>query len=494
MKRFTQSGIYVLLFILGQFLSSCQESGAPVISEPLEDIRAIENGLKFPVAFEGEEDRSVNILDRMASLNVPGVSIAVFQNGKIAWARGYGYANTETKDTVDAETVFQAGSISKPLAALAALKLVEQGRVDLDENINNYLKDWKVPDNRFTEAEKVTLRRLLTHTAGLTVHGFPGYTYQDTMPSVIGVLDGRGNTSEIRVDTIPGSIWRYSGGGYTVMQKLGEDVSGQDFADFLQEEVLKPLGMKRSTYAQPLPDAFHANASAAFDEEGEMAEGLWNNYPEKAAAGLWTTPSDLVRYCIDIQNTMAGGQGKVIGAGMVKQMLSKDKNDWGLGPGLERSGDTLTFGHGGKNRGFSNLMTAFVHKGEGAIVMTNADNGRRLMGEIMAGISDHYGWDWYETKVYKKGSPSEKELKAMEGRYILRLAGNEIPVEITAKKDHLEIFDVWEDEHQLFYPAEDDQFLFPEKGIGIQILKNEKGEVMGLDYYDRGKYHFEKVS
>ncbi len=494
MKLYSSLSFSILFVLLVLCTYSCQNTSQPIITEPAEDIKAIENGLKKPMAFKGEEGTTFNILDRMKATNVAGVSIAVIQDGKMAWARGYGYANTETKDTIDAETVFQAGSISKPVAALAALKLVDEGKIDLDENVNTYLKGWKIPDNEFTTTEKVTLRRLLTHTAGLTVHGFPGYNHEESIPSVIEVLDGQGNTDSIRVDTEPGSIWRYSGGGYTIMQKLVEDVSGDDFAAYVQKEILTPLGMGRSTYVQPLPESFHTNASAAFDgQEGVMAEGLWNNYPEKAAAGLWTTPSDLVKYCVDIQRAIKGGESQVLSTKMIERMLSKDKNDWGLGPSLEHEKDSMTFGHGGKNRGFSNLMTAFVHKGEGAIVMTNTDSGTRLMREIMAGISAHYGWDWFDQKVVEKIEVQAEQLKEFEGKFVLVFGDEEYPLELEAKEDHIEVFDIPENQHHKFFPVAESEFIFPDRGSKIKFNKNEEGAVVSLDYHDgRSTYTFEK--
>ncbi len=493
MNHFRSIITNLLFFCVAFNFYSCQPS-TPVVEEPLAEIEAIENNLKLPISFEGEEQNAINILDRMKYHNVPGVSIAVFRDGKLSWARGYGYANTETMDTIDVNTVFQAGSISKPVAALAALKLVDAGKIDLDTDVNTYLKEWKVPDNPFTKEEKVTLRRLLTHTAGLTVHGFPGYEHDEEIPSVAAVLDGEGNTDAVRVDTFPGSIWRYSGGGYTVMQQMVEDVSGEDFATFVQEEVLTPLGMDHSTYVQPLPESFHDNASAAFDGgEAVMAEGLWNNYPEKAAAGLWTTPSDLVKYCIDIQSAMKGGTSEVLSNEMVESMLTKHKNDWGLGPALELNGDSLTFGHGGKNRGFSNLMRAFAHYGDGAIVMTNGDRGTRLMREIMAGISDYYDWDWFNIREVKKVPMGKDQMATFEGRYVFSMNGEEYPLELQIKDNHLAVNDIPEKRVNSFYPISDVDFVFPSEGHKITFVKNEGGEVIGLDYFDNGKYRFNKV-
>lgn len=213
----------LIVVILILMLTSCKnEKTIDVIS----DLNAIENGLLPSILVKGDPIKSFNLIERMEHYKVPGVSIAIVENGTIKWAKGYGIANTNNGSKVDTNTLFQAGSISKPLAALSALKLVENGSIDINEDVNIYLKGWEIPESKFTQVERVTLRRLLTHTAGITVHGFPGYQQTATFPSIIEVLNGNGNTAKIFVDTIPGSIWRYSGGGYTVMEKMVEDVSG----------------------------------------------------------------------------------------------------------------------------------------------------------------------------------------------------------------------------------------------------------------------------
>ena len=245
------------------------------------DIAAIESGLFKGMILKGDSIKTYTIQDRMQELHVPGVSIAVIKDGKIDWAKGYGIANSISGIPVDTTTLFQAASISKPIAALGILKLMEEGKVDLDSNVNNYLTDWKVPENKFTVKEKVTLRRLLSHRAGITVHGFPGYTKKDSFPTTKQVLLGEGNTSVIEVDTIPGSEWKYSGGGYTIVQKIIEDLTGGSFEEYMDNEILKPLGMDQSTYAQPLPTERHKQASAAYDNEGVINESTWHNYPEK---------------------------------------------------------------------------------------------------------------------------------------------------------------------------------------------------------------------
>ncbi|MEZ4896037.1 MAG: serine hydrolase domain-containing protein [Saprospiraceae bacterium] len=405
-----------LILLIGLWASNCSQTAAPDINQ---EIKAIENGLLPPITVSGDSTPHFSMVDRMDHYHVPGVSIAVVKDGKIHWAKGYGIANSQSGTAVDTATLFQAGSISKPLAALGALKLVEEGNLDLDTDVNSYLKSWKVPDNRFTEQAPVTLRLLLTHSAGMTVHGFPGYQQSDTMPTVVEVLNGEGNTPPIFVDTVPGSYWRYSGGGYTVMQLMVEDVSGMPFADFLDNTILHPLGMHFSTYAQPLPATLHPQASAAYDREGELIEGLWHNYPEQAAAGLWTTPSDLARYCMAVQRIAGGAENGILKPETIRMMLTKHLNNWGLGPALRWDGDSLLFGHGGKNAGFTNNMLASVHHGYAVIVMTNADQGGDLMNEIMRSVSAYYEWGISNPRVVELTSLSSEQLDRLSGRYLL---------------------------------------------------------------------------
>jgi len=233
-------------------------------------------------------------------------------DGRLEWARGYGLSDIEREKAVMPDTLFQAGSVSKPVAALSALRLAQAGQIDLAEDVNTKLTSWQVSPNEWTKIRPVTVRNLLSHTAGTTVHGFPGYARDEGRPSTVDVLDGNGNTDPVRVDLEPASEWRYSGGGYTVMQLLVSDVAGEPFADVMRATVLNPIGMRSSTYEQPLPEPLHERAAAGYRADGTKVEGGWHVYPEMAAAGLWTTPSDLARYIIAIQRIRAGREGGVL--------------------------------------------------------------------------------------------------------------------------------------------------------------------------------------
>lgn len=432
------------------------------------EINVIENGLIKNIQIKGDSIQEFNILDRMEFYKVPGVSIAVVENGKIKWAKGYGYANTKTGTKVDANTLFQAGSISKPLAALSALKLFENDSLELNKDVNYYLKDWQIPESKFTKTEKVTLEKLLTHTAGMTVHGFPGYQQTDEFPETIDVLNGNGNTAKILVDTIPGSIWRYSGGGYTVMEKVVEDVSGLSLDEYMSKNILLPIGMKNSTYQQPIAKEWQNNISAAYDGNGKLIKGLWNNYPEQAAAGLWTTASDLALYCIEIQDIAQGKKDGILTKKTVQKMLTKHKNDWGLGPSLQNEKDSLIFGHGGKNAGFTNDLKAYAYQGNAVVVMTNADNGRKLISEIKNAVSKYYNWGISNQKVVEVTKISSDILIKYVGKY--QLENRNIIIDFQIVENQL--YAKGPNKSFQFAAMSNSKFIDIESGNEIEFLQN----------------------
>lgn len=332
---------------------------------------------------------------RMRAQHVPGVSIAIIDGYRIVWAHGYGFVEAGSSQPVTPETRFQAASISKPVAAMAALKLVEEGKLSLDEDVNGKLKSWKIPENEFTREEKVTLRRLLSHSAGLTVHGFPGYDVDDKLPTIPQVLDGlkQANTAPVRVDIKPGSKSRYSGGGITVMQLLMMDVTARQFPALMQALVLSRIGMTHSTYQQPPPEDWKASAATGHGENGEKIHGGWHVYPEMAAAGLWTTPSDLAKFAIELQLSKDVKANHVLSREMTHQMLTRQISDVGLGimlNGKER------FSHAGSNEGFKCLLAATMTTGQGIVIMTNGDQGWRLADEIRDAVAEEYHWPTME--------------------------------------------------------------------------------------------------
>lgn len=371
------------------------------------------------VVIRGEPPVRTTLDERMRRYGVPGTSIAVAVGGRIVWAAGFGVKAADESDRVTTETLFQAASISKPVAATAMLRLVEQGVLDLDADVNRYLRTWKVPANGFTTLAPVTLRRIVSHSAGLTVSGFPGYAREDSLPTLPQILSGTrpANTGPIQADTIPGAIERYSGGGTTVMQLLLEDVTGRAFPDVLQELVLVPAGMTRSAYTQPLPAARHNEAATGHFPTGQPRPTRWHTYPELAAAGLWTTPSDLLRWADAITASWQGEPGSLLSQATARAMLTRVNNSFGLGPGLDGEGDALRFGHGGSNAGFRCVLWYFPALGAGVAVMTNGDAGGLVIEGVLRALAREYGWPAFQPREVTAATLDQASLSSVAGEY-----------------------------------------------------------------------------
>ncbi len=379
-------------------------------NKALEDrISRIENGLQSNLRVQYGDSISIqyyNIEDRMKALNIHGLSIAVLNNGVVEWAKGYGMADTSAGKKVTEKTLFQAGSISKPIAATRALQLAEQGRLDLDNNVNDVLRSWKVPENEFTTKEKVTLRRLLNHSAGLTIHGFPGYSINDTIPSVLDVLDGKGNTDPVRVFREPGEKVGYSGGGYTVMQLMLTDIEKKEFSEIMQKEVLNPLGMTSSSYENPLPKPYHGLAAAGYKSDGSEVPGKWHTYPEMAAAGLWTTPSQLLLWAKAIQETFQNQEDGFLKTETVNEMTKDYGNNQGMGPYVVED----LFGHGGSDEGFVSDLRIWKEYPISVAIMVNSDNGNAIIQELFLSIAKEYNLPgiYHRLRTYNEQSKEQR--------------------------------------------------------------------------------------
>ena len=349
---------------------------------------------------EKQQPLRLSLAALMELYKVPALSIAVIDDYKVVWAKGYGTIGTGSNAPVTTKTLFQAGSISKPVAATGALCLVEQGKLSLDEDVNRKLKTWKVPENELTRDQKVTLRRLMSHTAGLTVHGFPGYDVDAPVPSLVQIFNGEkpANTAPIRVDLVPGTQQRYSGGGVTIEQQLMMDVTGEPFPALLRETVLDKIGMSDSTYEQPLPPARAAMAADGTYSDGKPVYGRWHVYPEMAAAGLWTTPTDLAKFAIEIAQSRHGKSNRVLSQKMTEEMLTEVKDGAGLGFFVDKE-NPGQFGHDGADEGFQALLTMNSESGRGVAMMADSDNGINVMNLVLRSIAKEYAWN------YKFGRP-----------------------------------------------------------------------------------------
>jgi len=338
---------------------------------------------------------SYSLMERMEYFSVPGISFAVSHRGRLTWARTFGVKDKENLLLCDTNTLFQAASISKPISTTILLSLVDKGVLELDKPVNNYLKDWQVPFSILTETSPVTLRQLASHSAGMTVHGFPGYAAGQTLPTISQILGGfpPANTQPIFSAFKPGTRFQYSGGGFCIIQLALTETTHLDFQSLAQKYVFQPTSMSRSTFEQPLSAGFLDNVAKGHDKYGREIKGGWHTYPELAAAGLWTTPSDLLKWAIALANAWQGLQSDLLSRSSAKEMLTARLGSCGLGIFISSNGESFSFNHGGANAGYRSFLLFFPKTGDGIAIMCNGDGADDLQNEIVRAVIAEYGWN-----------------------------------------------------------------------------------------------------
>jgi CubicO group peptidase (beta-lactamase class C family) len=421
-------------------------------------IEQVLNEIPPGIIVQGEPTHYSTLLERMAALHVPGVSIAVIHNGSLEWASGFGMTGPGG-DPITPDTLLQASSISKPVTALAVLSLVQAGRLDLDRDVNTYLRSWKVPDNSFTAHSKVTLHELLDHTAGVTIEGFLGYRAGDPLPTLRQILNGEPPALGPAVDVsfVPGTQFRYAGGGFLVLRQILTDVTGQPFEQLMQNTVLSPLGMAHSSFQQPLPPDELSRAALPHDRDGQVFDHGARVYPELAPDGLWTTASDLARYIIGVQRSLAGDG--FLSPATARLMLTPGLEHWGLGPIIGEDPRHPYFTFSGGNYGF---ISAFVgyNQGDGAVVMSNAERGGALAIEILRSIARTYQWPDFQPFRRRVVDMDPRSLTALPGGY--QLSPDKI---IAISRTGSELFMMQTGStlgRQRLYPLSPDRFLIRE--------------------------------
>ncbi len=481
--------------------SSCTASSTTRTEKPLvysfqntrdinQRIERVENGLLLPVVIKGQPVVSMKLADRMQFFKTPGVSVAVINNGRIEWARGYGVREAGSREPVTPETIFQAGSISKPITATAVLRLVQQGKLNLDEDVNQKLASWKIPENDFTRNKKVTLRGLLSHSAGVNVSSFTGYRSGEQTPTLLQVLDGvkPANSQAIRVEAIPGGSPNYSGGGFTIVQQLLIDAQKKPFPELMRELVFDPLKMKHTTFGQPLPKDLLTLTAAGHDSNGERLAGKWRVFPEMAAAGMWTTPSDLARLAIEVQKARAGESKKFLSAAIINQMLATQSGDWGLGFAVEGAGHTARFSHGGSTFEFNCFMVAYSQTGQGAVIMTNSFKGERIIPELLRSIAREYGWGDFQPKEKTIAKIDPNVYADYVGEYQFEFSSDyTLTVGTEAGNLTTELKQPTGQSKSEIFPESETKFFRKDADIEITFVKDEKGEVTHLIFLQEGQ-------
>jgi len=412
--------LIVMMLVVGCAPASPPPSPTAVLTAatPLEQrIQRVEHTL-FPMSETGEIswDRSFTLAERMAHHGVPGIGVAVIRDYQIDWAKGYGVLEVGGSEPVSAETLFHAGSIAKPVSAAATLTLVEKGALDLDEDVNAKLASWRIPEDEHTAVEKVTLRRLMSHSSGIQ-DGFTNRSSSDALPSYFRpegealaltlqqMLDG---DPSVDVDgptvvvAVPGTSYSYANANYAILELL-VDVIQTPFATFMAETVLQPLDLASMTYQRPMPADLRARAATEHGVNGQPLPGKRLIAPFTAAGGMWTTPSDLARVAIEIMRAYGGDSDRFISPPMAREMLTPQievsegplaaiADAVGLGLDLADEEGRLRMSMTGGTWGSTCLLWAFPETGDGAVVMTNSARGTMLNFEVLLSLSVEYGW------------------------------------------------------------------------------------------------------
>ena len=395
----------------------------------------------LPTVRIASEDTRWTMGERLAHYKCPGVGVAAIKDGRLDWAAGFGARGVEDPRSVDADTVFMVASCSKPVCAMVVLQQVERGVVDLDIDVNTYLKRWQVPQNEFTAGETVTLRRMLSHTAGLSINGWPVIPQGGQVPTIFDILEGRSPSVHpaVVVNKKPGGTHRYSGGGFLLAEMLIEDQTGRKFDDLADELIFRPLGMTNTTFTHPLPERLRSNVAAGHRMDGSAIPGGWMVSVDKGAGGLMGSVTDYAKFQIACRDAWLGKPGAILAQSLAKEMMTRQgHSSFGLGWDLIGNGDTLRFNHGGSNDGFQCETDCYLESGDGGAVLTNAVSGILLFREVLNGLADLYDWPGYLLEPKRVKSLSEDELDRYAGTYKI-VSGIELPV-----------MNVWREGTQLF--------------------------------------------
>jgi CubicO group peptidase (beta-lactamase class C family) len=443
-------------------------------------IQQVENSLAGWV--QTQDSVKWALAERMAFYHLNGLSIAVIHNHVIEWAKGYGWADTAEKRPVTVKTLFQAASISKSLNGVGLMKLAQDKKIDLYADVNQYLTTWKFPYDSIAKNKTISVANLLSHTAGLTVHGFAGYQQGDSIPSITQVLDGvrPANSPAVRSEVPPGIKSVYSGGGITISQLVLTDVTGQPYDGWMYKNVLQPLGMASSSYAQPPLQSRQQLLATGYKAWGEAIKGKYHTYPEQAAAGLWTNPTDLSKYIIETQLSYTGGSAKVLSkASTIIRLTPYIDSNAAMGVFVTKRGDDTWFSHGGANEGFRSQYYGDIKNGNGVVVMVNSDNGG-ILQEVVNSVATVYNWDGF----YK---PAKKTVIALPEAtaklYVGNYLANGDTLKVSLNNGHL-FLDGGDGIWKMYFTTEKDFFVY-EAQAALNFIINQEGKVTGINIDNR---------
>jgi CubicO group peptidase (beta-lactamase class C family) len=471
MPRHLWFSLTVSLFVLGAF---GQTDGPPARHE-----KAVEENLHYLAVIKGRPEPGMSLRDQMSRLHVLGLSVAVIHNKRIDWSKGYGVARLGGPP-VSVSTLFGAASMSKPLTAMAVLRLVQEGKIDLDADVNTYLKSWRIPVNEYTKNHPVTVRELLSHTSGIGTHGGMIYDPDKGIPSMLEILDGKppATTPPVRVEWEPGTKYAYANGGYMILELLISEITGKPFAEAMRDLVLTPIGMSQSTFEAPLSPTKAATAATAYDESGTSGtEAAHFVEPNAAAGGLWTTATDSAKFVIELEKEYAGESHRVLDQKMARIMVTaamgpSESIRWGLGVRVGGTPPHIYFEHGGSAL-FQCDMVGYL-SGDGVVVLTNGGGGGSLSDQIVRSVAQAYAWPDFR--------PVEHTVVHVDPSKLGRYVGTYDFIKVTQDESHLMAEIPLGSKAQELFPESDTQYFLRDAPTRVIFDVNTDGSVTGLEF------------
>lgn len=487
--------VVVLVALVGAGCSEREESGDDLLrayelspdSAKAARIVRILSGLRHEVRFANRPEQQMALGEQMRRYDVPGVSVAVVDDYEVAWVRSYGKKHASSRAPVSTETLFHAKSVSKPVAAAVALRLVEPGKLELDIPLDSMLTSWNVPDNEFTRQTEPTLRHLLSHAAGFTEHGVASFLPSDSIPTLLETLNGEpADADAVTVDFEPGTRWRYSGGGYGVLQLLLRDATGYGFAHLADSLVLTPTGMDHSFHPLRL-GTLRPFAAKGHDVSGSPVPGEYEVLPIQTAGGLWTTARDLAHFLTALERSWAGRADGLLKQSTAREMMGRQQGEWGLGLKVDSVDGTLRISHGGSGDGFKAVFVGFPDRGDGVVILANGDGAGELRFELLRSIASEYGWPGYEQTERKLSEPIDSmAAEAYTGEYEWNSG---IRTTARFRDDQLEIRFGDEGRWRSLHPVASDSFVTWSNEV-YKFVGDSVGDVTALTVlYENGEHY-----
>lgn len=462
-------------------LGSCKLS----TGQDLPSEHTVENRLTPAVQIKNDL-QFYNIEERLTHYGIPSFSMALIKNGKVVFSKAYGNGRRESGVKASPRSIYQVGSISKSITAATVMKMEGRGEIDLDVDVNNYLTSWAVPSNKFTASIPITLRHLLSHRAGINNANTKGFTNEESLPSLVEYISGKTKYPGISVDTFADIRYRYSNLGYALVQLILEDVTDLPFWEVARNEVLDPLGMSHSSFEIYNPNDADEEVVYAYQSDGDVYDGKWNNAAAVTSGGLYSSPEELSKYVIEIWNCL-NGNGKLLSQESVRQMVSGKR--YGLGFDLAEKNGLKSISHTGRVPGFYAYMHIYEESGDGYVMTVNSDNGGDFLREVLRGLSDINNWGLTDPLMIDTVVIDNEELTLLQGKYEANIGGQPYTATLYNTGGRLVLEDM-EGEKFPLAPIDENKFMDMIDAEKLTFTKNEKGLPISFMYND--EYEFVK--